>query len=496
MRLGSLFGVLFIAFTCSAFQAANISKSVLREQNEAPINQRESLNAYYAKNKIFPSNNPSPIDPIKENEVSSYLANNYGGSGWHMVSSSSKSVEDITGTIPYELDEYSETIQSAKNSAGISSTYIGCGRLALLNQFDYIDRAFNFIELGNHTSDVDYFENLATTVFQITPGIASESLGGSIIGLTGTYVSPSDFLDSAIEVCENYGMDQIEYIDPLNYQTTFPFNITGDYLINNSPSSTKLNAIKDSIDQGMPVVWWTGHLAPNPYINHYMNVYSYEKWASYSSGGAVTHYMFRLRMNWGESFIAFVDENVLLANNGGFIFFTPNDLHTYVNFTTLNLPSSFLNQESSIISPQDNVTEYYGRRAALKTYTTPDDYASHLTFCMSGRNGNYTQSYFGLAFNKEIASITFYLAKWHNDVFDSNDSLYLGVFGPGYSNSYPINLSLLSNDYYHPSRLMFSFFPHDTSIKELSLQLYSSAGQQVDSKRLSVSGISVIFEAE
>ena len=81
-------------------------------------------------------------------------------------------------------------------------------------------------------------------------------------------------------------------------------------------------------------------------------------------------------------------------------------------------------------------------------------------------------------------------------MFDSNDSLYLGVFGPGYSNSYPINLSLLSNDYYHPSRLMFSFFPHDTSIKELSLQLYSSAGQQVDSKRLSVSGISVIFEAE
>lgn len=471
------------------------NQECLKHANESLDYPDQSVIDYYHQNHIYPTNNPGPTEPLKATEIPDYLATNYGGSGWYQSSLSSFSVDDATGVLPIEVNEWDSVVQSAKQNANITSQYIGCGRLALLNQLDYINRAFGYYELGDNEVGSNYFLDLSTSVFEYTPGIPADLISPAIPGLTGTYVFPSAFINSSREVCENMNMAQKRYYDSINYEWLLPFDVNGDSYINNSTYQTKFNLVKSSIDSGMPVVWWTSPDAQSPYHNHYMNVYGYEKSVSASSGGAVSHYVFKLRMNWNLNYVAYVDANILFSNFGGFVtFLQAANTHSKVGFSSMSLPNSFVNQEFSIINAGSHIDECYGRRSGLINFYLPTDNSQHSGLLMSGRNGTYTQAYVGLCFDLEVANITFYLSKWPSDTFDSSDYLSLGVYGTGYSNSFDISLSSLSADYYSPTKMTFSFVPRDYSIQEFCLQLQSTQGSSGDSKRLIVSGMSILFE--
>ena len=166
-----------------------------------------------------------------------------------------------------------------------------------------------------------------------------------------------------------------------------------------------------------------------------------------------------------------------------------------MDFESVSLPSTLSNTSFSALNPNQQVAEIYTKRLSYQYVAFQPYYNYRKVLLMSGRCGNYHQSYFGMAHNQQIANLTFYLSRWLYDTFDSGDSLYLSVYGTGYSTSYDIPLSSLSMDYENPTKITFSFAPKDFSITEFCLQLYSSSpNNNIDDKRICLSGLSVIYE--
>lgn len=97
--------------------------------------------------------------------------------------------------------------------------------------------------VNNHsatTAAVDISTNrlhIATDIFERTYGI-------SISASAGTFTPPNEIVRSANQILEEYGYDK-------------QLTVYGDILPNLSSAETKINNIIDSIDNGMPVIWWT-----------------------------------------------------------------------------------------------------------------------------------------------------------------------------------------------------------------------------------------------
>lgn len=308
----------------------------------------EELVQYYLENDIKPASIKDGVGvKLKKDDVSGHLASLYPEySSWE-VSTNTGFVSDVYGNNPREIDEWNRHVQEAKQKAGLNKNYIGCGPLAILSQFDYLANYAGYISIANNLEDFNdasleeapNFVSLATEIFKNTYTIPADSFLGELFGVdpnAGTFTFPSEVMSSSMEILEKHGLAKkttIEEIDNEgNIQTTTSYEgsqimISGDSIPSLSSFSTKINNLKDSIDRGMPVLWWTlGGDKAAGFANHFMNIFGYEYWiGTDTNGNTMTHLMFILRYNWGEDDI-YMDSDVLDAVNGGFIFFEETNL--------------------------------------------------------------------------------------------------------------------------------------------------------------------------
>ena len=265
-------------------------------------------------------------------------------------------------------------IQDAKDEAQNEDTtnlnspiynHIGCGPLAMIGQFEYLSSAAGYSSLISDITNNDQKKEMAKEIISETSIVP--------LGDNGSYCFPYDFIKTACKILEKRSLVNYEWEEPYglapikNYiREGSRIYVYGDSVINTSSKEEKINNIKDSIDKGMPVIWWTAPLVAGGYSSHYMNIYGYEYWQGARGENDVKeHLMFKLRMNWGlENTIVYLDSDLLEYENSGFIYFEEVGNRALIEKEDYDaFSNSYPSNEVSILQITDKTSSvYYTRR--------------------------------------------------------------------------------------------------------------------------------------
>lgn len=270
--------------------------------------------------------------------------------------------------------------------------------------------------------------------------------------------------------------------------------VYGDTTPNLSFFDTKINNLKDSIDDGMPVIWWTTNGA-GEFSNHYMNIFGYETWKAIDdNGNAQEHLMFKLRYNWGEQDI-YMDSDVLNAVNGGFIFFEETRKHVSLIADDYGFPCSYNNNAESKTVYKFGIPVYTER---LRT-----GYINHYNanvlddqrLVLSSKRESYNEAYITWRFNEPIRSFVIGLTAWSSGEWISGEAtIEILCSGNGGNKKEEIKQSSLSSSYYYPHSYHFTF-DENQSVDEVTLTAKSLyVGNDRNKGRVVVSGISAVYQ--
>lgn len=306
-----------------------------RYEVNAPNISKEELKKYYINNNIRPANAPNGSEPkLSEGDVSNHLSKRFAGYNNWIKTSTKFSVSDVYGDNPISANEWDNITQKAKSNAGIEYKYIGCGSLSLVTQFDFLARSAGYSSIMRDANDEREQLILQTKIFKNTYAIPADSFVGDFFGVdpdSGTLTFPDEVIDSSQDILieRHLGFRTTKETTDSNgnikkttyYDHKSQIYVYGDTIPSIASFKTKKANLKDSIDKGMPVIWWTCGGA-GEFSNHYMNIFGYEEWmATDSNGNTKTHLMFKLRFNWADEEDIYMDSDVLDAVNGGFIYF-------------------------------------------------------------------------------------------------------------------------------------------------------------------------------
>ena len=340
-------------------------------------------------------------------------------------------VKDLTYENPKEIRESDPDIQFGKeyafNQLGWSYDYIGCGPLAMIGMFDYVQRVKDYSPLMlnfNGADRVSDSSNYLAGEFRRLSANVIETVEVIPFGPLGTATLPGAFTSGANEIIATSNLSQ-------------QLNVESKMFISHS---TKVAEIKNHIDNGMPVVWWTG---PNEgfYKNHYVNIYGYEVWTALDEvGNPVIHTMFILRLNWGRGYNswAYADEDALKAI-GGLIFFTETyqALTIYPEtFSTMRQQYFYTVQSSDFLTSHPYKNDILFSTNRLRTgyiNTTGITQLGSWYLTMSAKRENAGEAFMEFSFPMPIYGINIDLSLWSSleGITANNSSVTLEVFNNG-----------------------------------------------------------------
>ena len=241
----------------------------------------------------------------------------------------------------------------AKANSDISEyDAVGCGPLALFTQLTYLSEYAGYTQFMSNSYSNSQSQNLCTDIFNVIKTYPSESLGATslenIFGdifEDGTFTFPNDLIVGTEQLFHDYNINNGIGAEDVNENGEYRqlMKIHGDAIPSFASFATKKQALIMSINNGMPVIWWTTDSA-GEFSLHFMNIFGYETWIGVDSDGNETsHLFFRLRMNHNEDEDAYMDSDVLNAINGGFIFFQENMSKTVIKPSDYSFPQVYCN---------------------------------------------------------------------------------------------------------------------------------------------------------
>lgn len=396
----------------------------------------DELMDYYIENKIFPSNiYPEASEKLIDGRnISSHLTKRFSNYNNWTKTSNIKFVSNTYGNNPSELSQEYDFILKAKEMAGLNYEFVGCGPTAMISQFEYLAKCAECSQISKNiedsiiASEAPNRVRLAKEVLSSTYAIPSESTIGQIVGATpGTFTFPSSVISASKKILENHlllfektrtvkdkdGNEKIESY----YADGSMIKVYGDIVPNILPYSTKINNLKDSIDRGMPVIWWTmGKDLAGAYANHYMNIYGYEYWmGTDSSGKTKEHLMFVINCNWDDSFY-YVDSDAFYAANGGFIYFEETHDRTKIQpenygydcqyYYDVRFKNNIKTSDGSYINTS------YLRAGYVNRYNKDNTKIIGQELVLSGKKENVGCSYIEYEFKRNIDWIYLELSWW------------------------------------------------------------------------------------
>lgn len=235
---------------------------------------------------------------VDDNDVHKFLEiKHYGSHDWVMDESNSKSLLDVTGHVPIEMQgEYfpTEDILTAIHTSGSVSSYGGCGPIAMMGVLDYYARYrgyTSFMENPNNKADrvrlaYDVLTNTKTIELPKVPiaYIERETMLTSSDDGKNTFTWPSDYVEGFNAVVSQHNLSEELSCtsETLNY-------------------SNKIKIIKNSINNGAPVTMFGGLAGDGELGNHYVNVYEYQTWNGIDrDGNKISDLLLVLRLNWNQ----------------------------------------------------------------------------------------------------------------------------------------------------------------------------------------------------
>lgn len=374
----------------------------------------EELQKYYEENDIRPASNSTDEDRIKSYlEIQEYLQTQFPNYTWNIKEGGARSVMSVYPYEPEEIDESDDYIQTAKQLAGNTKDYIGCGPLALLSQLQFLGKSAGYrMLLPNPYGDADK-TLLAKEVIESTETVA--------FGEMGTFAFPSSVVAAAREILEKHNLAiqksrQTELGDRtvIYYDNDSQIHVNGDMVPNGSAFSVKIKNLKDSIDKGMPVIWWTT-ASVKPFENHYMNIHGYEYWTGVdANGNQIEHLFFKLRCNWGRTFSYYMDSDLLKYATSGFIFFEEIHKKTLISPQDYGLECKYnFTEESKNIGNGENVFNIkYLRTGYVKRFKPGNKIVRDYQISLSARRENAGLAYIEYVAPKPIDWLYFEASWW------------------------------------------------------------------------------------
>ncbi len=418
-----VYNILFIVCLVTlVFNMTCVSNKEFKGRYEvnAPQMTEEELKEYYIKNDIRPASVPKDIATLLTKEtVSNHLSDRFPEYPQWMKSTG-VSVSNTYGKDPIITNEDDNITQIAKHNAGISYEYIGCGPLAMVTQFDFLARAAGYHSIMEDADSKEEQLNLQTQIFKETSTIPT---------FNGTFTFPSDLILSCKRLLEDKYLgywttkETIDNDGNVNtstyYERDSQIYVYGDTMPSFAKLSTKINNLMDSINRGMPVIWWTAGGA-GEFSNHYMNIYAYEYWVAVDDNGHMkTHLMFKLRCNWDEEEDIYMDSDVLDAINCGFIYFEETRDKSLVKPKDFDFPCQYENIENfrytyaSEGKNYDILTKWL-RTGYVNHYNSTNTMVDKQLLVLSAKRENAGVAYLELKLPVLVQEIYFRARWWSN----------------------------------------------------------------------------------
>lgn len=461
---------------------------------------QEELRKYYIENNICPMS--SGYDYFSQGvyiyeECRIHLRNKYPEYTWSLENS--HSVSQMYGGAPFPINNNDAYVNEARNQVPdkANNTDAGCGPIAMINQFQYLGiRAgyYQFISnINNYSQKVDLAQKVLDVVdtYQMYDGVMT---------------TPNDFIDGANNILQEYCLQvpKIQTVsnsdgsitEEIYYDDDTSIVVTGDVILNNEKD---MDQLKYSIDQGMPVIWWT--VGAEYLGDHYTNIYQYDIWTGIDENGQeVEMTMYKLCANWpgyGNDFYMqdfYVDENFIKEVSGGFIYFEENTNSKRVSTKAnlCNLQSTYSNGNTgNIVSNYDADYQIsysglaYTYNSNCYNYQESDKY-----MILSAIGENRNSAYLQLNFTDDIKYLYFDVGWYSNTELLNSTNGDVQIQYKNYNDEWVIFKSIIndniSNTIDDPTHIKVEF-PYSVDTVRIYLCYNGSEYYEQDLGRLCVS---------
>lgn len=358
----------------------------------------------------FGSSGSDPSTAITN--TTEYLEQEYGNVIW--ISTETKKTSDVSNAIPLNMKGPSfpsADFDEAVRRSGISSSYGGCGSIAMVGILDYFARYLGYNTITKDPFDREDRIRLVTDVFMET---RQWNLGNN------TIVFPGDYKKSTNVLLRKYGLDSIISCD---YKGT---------LLAGGKKNDLIKIIVENIDKGLPVTMYTGlKSGKGDFSEHYTNIYGYEKYIGIDNNGKmVEKYLLEARLNWSRyNDRYYCDDNILDTGMMGIIYYNVkyNKNHTV---KASDFSTKFVNDNGQ------GQYFYYNKPALITTnsgYTFNTNrlrcsYIENQYLVLSSNRRDVIDAYLELKLPNEVHQLTF------------NSSLWSGIEGITSSSKFSIQI--------------------------------------------------------
>lgn len=441
--------------------------------NKTNVNVNDVTESYVENNKSIENNDKSVQSAIKRSgspslgeditSVTSYLAAKYPTYYWIKNSSESHYTNEVTGSIPIEMqstDFPKSDVLTAVSSSGADhyTNYGGCGPIAIMGIMDYFNRyfaGFNEYLPSPYTSSGRV--ELAVKVLENIDWVRIFTLDHN-----QTFVNPEDSAAAFNSVAAYYGISDM-------------LSASGFFNLHSYDENYYWNTITRNIKLGMPVTMATGLFSgQGSFSQHYTNIFGYETWVGIddSTGERITKKFIKARLNWGETSAEhYCESSILKCPQLGLITYNLNYRQQY-SFTAQNF-STFVNNSNQGQYFFNNVSQEIElpNNIYINTFRLRTSFIENKYLVMSPNRINAGTAFLHLAFNHRVQKMTFSAALWSQLEGVNYQTFKIEYDDPdtGWKTLKTINLQMLSTNRNNPD-LFVVYLPRQT----LDIRFYTT----------------------
>lgn len=377
-----------------------------------PDMSEEEYNEYYAQNGIMPAiPEPATDDKIVyESQVAKKLQEMFPNYNWGTMPTNKSSLHLRYGGQFPGLNEYSDEMQQAKTDADIPDReFIGCGPIALMSQLRYMAENMGYININKY-SDNNMSDNVnepyqSRNRYLIYKSVLEEA-GDLPCNDDGALTSPLKFLTIARSMINQY-------------ELVSKVRVYGDTVMRAESWDKKVNTVKNAIDNGICVVWWTGDEFGG-FKNHYMNIVGYHTWTGVDNGGNIKEYIvFRVNKNYGDKSYCFALSDIMKGLTMGFMFFEPTMSNVWLAPNKLEIQKAYNSNETvkqHIVTHGDlknaQVTMRYLRTGYVDHYDGTNTEVDGHYLSLSCKKAGAGVAYLDFEFPQAVKNLYFNISWW------------------------------------------------------------------------------------
>ena len=379
----AVFILLILSTTANAFADVVKTDNLDGAKSDVIVNERlnytqtsmsdEELSNYYETNAICPRMPEGSDSEISNrSQLRNHLSERFPEYSWgspQQTDSAHKYLSNVNGHNPQNINEEDEWMVNAKIAADLPSQkkFVGCGAIAMMEAFNYLSEVLDYISLKKYPTNNITSDHIDKNRYEIALSVIKNTPSTGWWG-KGTSIMPSSFLTGAKGVLEDHGL----LIKSDNYSA---IDVYGDVVSRNETLSQKISTIKQAIDRGTQIIWWTGAEFGN-FSDHYMNIIGYEDWTGVDgNGNKKTHTFIALNYNHQHRTLQFVDQDVFSSQTMGFIFFEPHQGNIAITQDRINIAENYNNTATTRSFLYENGSDFhmeYLRMAYIKHYSDSD----------------------------------------------------------------------------------------------------------------------------